>query len=144
MRSLETALDRDFIAHTYGYESSEEEDDDSPFSHLDHINQSVPPPVLIFPPVPPQTPISRDSQQSDELLKPKPLALDPLLAALEAASRVNVRSACAVCKIDGVNFPKCPKCDETFCSRRCRLNELGKGSKCIGCIEKEKSSRQMI
>lgn len=51
----------------------------------------------------------------------KAVSIDPLLAALEAASRVNVKSRCAVCGKQGVNFPKCQKCDMTFCSRDCRM-----------------------
>ncbi|KAK9898115.1 hypothetical protein P389DRAFT_65837 [Cystobasidium minutum MCA 4210] len=55
----------------------------------------------------------------------KPAKIDPLLAALEAASRVNVKSRCAVCGIQGVNFPACQKCGITFCSRDCRVASGG-------------------
>jgi len=55
---------------------------------------------------------------------PGPLKIDPLLAALEAASRVNVKSRCAVCGKQGVNFPKCQKCGMTFCSRECRTSTV--------------------
>ena len=54
-----------------------------------------------------------------------PLKIDPLLAALEAASRVNVKSRCAICGKAGVNFPKCQKCGMTFCSRDCRVASGG-------------------
>ena len=63
--------------------------------------------------------------EGDEGGIPGPLKIDPLLAALEAASRVNVKSRCAVCGKSGVNFPKCNKCSMTFCSRDCRIASGG-------------------
>lgn len=57
--------------------------------------------------------------------------IDPLLAALEAASRVNVKSKCAICGIQGVNFPKCHRCQMTFCSRDCRMASGGETGKHI-------------
>ena len=65
---------------------------------------------------------------------PGPLNLDPLLAALEAASRVNVKSRCAVCARQGVNFPKCQKCEMTFCSRECRMSTGQNGETRHACI----------
>lgn len=59
----------------------------------------------------------------------KPTKIDPTLAALEAASRVNVKSRCAVCGIEGINFPKCQRCDMTFCSRDCRIASGGEAEK---------------
>lgn len=61
----------------------------------------------------------------------KTTKIDPLLAALEAASRVNVKSKCAVCGIQGINFPKCHRCDMTFCSRDCRMASGGEAGKHI-------------
>ena len=58
---------------------------------------------------------------------PGPFKIDPLLAALEDASRVNVKSRCAICAKQGVNFPKCQKCALTFCSRECRMSVGHKG-----------------
>jgi len=52
---------------------------------------------------------------------PGPLKIDPLLAALEAASRVNVKTRCAVCAKSGVNFPKA-RDGRTYCSRECRMS----------------------
>lgn len=66
----------------------------------------------------------------------KPTKIDPLLAALEAASRVNVKSKCAVCGIQGVNFPKCHRCEMTFCSRDCRMASGGEAGKHV-CSRKE-------
>lgn len=60
------------------------------------------------------------SDEGDQ--RARPVAIDPLLAALEAASRVNVKSRCAVCGQTGVNFPKCARCGMTFCSRECRTS----------------------
>lgn len=59
----------------------------------------------------------------------KPAKIDPLLAALEASSRVNVKSRCAVCGIQGINFPKCHKCGMTFCSRDCRVASGGESGR---------------
>lgn len=63
--------------------------------------------------------------------KSKSTKIDPLLAALEAASRVNVKSKCAVCGIQGINFPKCHRCGMTFCSRDCRMASGGDAGKHI-------------
>lgn len=67
-----------------------------------------------------QTPLNAGRSRRSGSLK-----VDPLLAALEAASRVNVKSRCAICGKAGVNFPKCQKCGMTFCSRDCRIASGG-------------------
>ncbi|GJE97139.1 hypothetical protein PsYK624_133510 [Phanerochaete sordida] len=52
-------------------------------------------------------------------------ALRPILEALEDASRFRVRTACAACAKPGSNFPCCPRCNEMWCSRECRLKSTG-------------------
>lgn len=60
---------------------------------------------------------------------PKPVShMDPLLAELEAKSRLNVQTECAICQKKGINFPKCPKCQLEFCSRACRVS-MGDGER---------------
>jgi hypothetical protein len=46
--------------------------------------------------------------------------IDPLLAAVEDASRFSVKCVCAVCGRRGANYPTCAECEQTFCSRACR------------------------
>lgn len=67
---------------------------------------------------------SKERTQDEIFGAPGPLKIDPLLAALEAASRVNVKTRCAVCGKQGINFPKCQKCGMTFCSRECRTSTV--------------------
>ncbi|KAL4251889.1 hypothetical protein ABKN59_002625 [Abortiporus biennis] len=43
------------------------------------------------------------------------------LSDLENMSRWNVKSLCVTCKKSGQNFPSCPKCGHTWCSRKCRM-----------------------
>lgn len=60
---------------------------------------------------------------------PNPVCqMDPLLAELEAKSRLNVQTECAICQKKGINFPKCPKCQLEFCSRACRVS-MGDGER---------------
>ncbi|PLW34386.1 hypothetical protein PCANC_21703 [Puccinia coronata f. sp. avenae] len=54
--------------------------------------------------------------------------LDPVLADLEAKSRLNVQTECAICQKKGINYPKCPKCQLEFCSRACRVS-MGDGER---------------
>ncbi|GAA97516.1 uncharacterized protein L969DRAFT_91429 [Mixia osmundae IAM 14324] len=58
---------------------------------------------------------------------PRKDEMDKVLAALEAASQLNVKGSCSVCHRKGVNFPKCPKCGQTYCSRSCRISTDGGG-----------------
>ena len=51
--------------------------------------------------------------------------LRPILEALEDASKFRVRTACAACGQSGSNFPCCPRCNEMWCSRECRLKSTG-------------------
>ncbi|KAI7965687.1 hypothetical protein MJO29_001435 [Puccinia striiformis f. sp. tritici] len=54
--------------------------------------------------------------------------MDPVLADLEAKSRLNVQTECAICLKKGINYPKCPKCQLEFCSRTCRVS-MGDGDR---------------
>ncbi|CED83859.1 serine threonine kinase receptor associated protein [Phaffia rhodozyma] len=54
-------------------------------------------------------------------------SLDPQLRQLEMDSKVTMASFCDVCGTEGVNLPACPKCHIRFCSRQCRIGELGAG-----------------
>lgn len=49
--------------------------------------------------------------------------IDPELAAAELRSALTKKVVCGVCGIQGVNFPNCRKCEMTFCSRACRVDE---------------------
>lgn len=56
-------------------------------------------------------------------------SIDPVLLALEKASRVGVKTRCASCGTKGFNFPACPRCNLPFCSRECRVTGGGDGRK---------------
>ncbi|EPT05229.1 hypothetical protein FOMPIDRAFT_1111553 [Fomitopsis schrenkii] len=45
----------------------------------------------------------------------------PTLVDLEQHSHFRSLSVCVACKRSGANFPSCPRCGETWCSRGCRL-----------------------
>jgi len=47
--------------------------------------------------------------------------LHPVLNAVEMSSRLSSKSICSTCMKQGTNFPRCTRCDETWCSRPCRL-----------------------
>jgi len=62
-------------------------------------------------------------------------SLNPSLAAIEQASRLRARCVCSVCGKAGVDYPRCPRCTTTWCSRQCRVSEKAAGSarhKCAG------------
>ena len=65
---------------------------------------------------------------SDSTSNPSNLSIDPLLLALEKASRVGVRTKCATCGSKGLNFPACPRCRKTYCTRGCRVSVAGGGN----------------
>ncbi|KAF8133794.1 hypothetical protein EV363DRAFT_1324646 [Boletus edulis] len=44
-------------------------------------------------------------------------------------SKLSCRTICFTCRKAGTNFPRCPRCDETWCSRACRL-QGGKKHNC--------------
>ncbi|KLO11466.1 hypothetical protein SCHPADRAFT_469182 [Schizopora paradoxa] len=55
--------------------------------------------------------------------------LNPALAAVEHASRLRTRCVCVVCGKAGADYPKCPRCGVSWCTRECRMTEkatLGK------------------
>jgi hypothetical protein len=46
----------------------------------------------------------------------------PVLARLERQSRICTQlSQCSTCSTKGNDFPRCPKCNDMWCSRACRL-----------------------
>lgn len=45
----------------------------------------------------------------------------PTLVDLEHRSHFRSPSVCVACRRSGANFPSCPRCGETWCSRGCRL-----------------------
>ncbi|KAH0832063.1 hypothetical protein J3R83DRAFT_12971 [Lanmaoa asiatica] len=47
--------------------------------------------------------------------------LHPILAAVEKGSKLSCKTICSTCMKAGTNFPRCPRCDEMWCSRACRL-----------------------
>jgi hypothetical protein len=83
--------------------------------------------------VPPTTPLSFTATTKTSKLLSKPVEMDPLLVALENASRLHVGGQCAVCSKTGANFPRCGRCGEAWCSRDCRLlGSRGKKHACKG------------
>ncbi|GJE97140.1 zinc finger MYND domain-containing protein [Phanerochaete sordida] len=50
-----------------------------------------------------------------------PTTLGPSLSALERQSRLRVPAQCVACKRAGHNFPSCPTCGDSWCSRECRV-----------------------
>lgn len=54
--------------------------------------------------------------------------IDPELAAAELRSALTKHVICGVCSAKGMNFPECPRCNLTFCSRSCRVDEKKAGN----------------
>jgi hypothetical protein len=54
--------------------------------------------------------------------------IDPELAAAELRSALTKNVVCGVCGVKGLNFPECPRCGLTFCSRSCRVDEKKAGN----------------
>jgi hypothetical protein len=54
--------------------------------------------------------------------------IDPELAAAELRSALTKHVVCGVCSAKGMNFPECPRCNLTFCSRSCRVDEKKAGN----------------
>lgn len=54
--------------------------------------------------------------------------IDPELAAAELRSALTKNVICGVCSAKGLNFPECPRCNLTFCSRSCRVDEKKAGN----------------
>ncbi|KAA1102034.1 hypothetical protein PGT21_035344 [Puccinia graminis f. sp. tritici] len=100
----------------------EDEDARSWADHPDPDHLLIDLPDSIPPPPPPAT---------NDPLHPHGFAhlrMDPVLADLEAKSRLNVQTECAICQKKGINYPKCPKCQLEFCSRSCRVS-MGDGER---------------
>lgn len=55
--------------------------------------------------------------------------LYPVLEAVEKGSKLSYRTICSTCKRAGTNYPRCPRCNEMWCSRACRL-QGGKKHSC--------------
>ncbi|KAI5122793.1 hypothetical protein M0805_000137 [Coniferiporia weirii] len=60
--------------------------------------------------------------------------LNPALAAVEHASRLRARCVCGVCGKAGVDYPRCPRCTATWCSRQCRISSAAAGGARHTCI----------
>lgn len=54
--------------------------------------------------------------------------IDPELAAAELRSALTKHVVCGICGVKGLNFPECPRCGLTFCSRECRVDEKKAGN----------------
>lgn len=51
-------------------------------------------------------------------------SLDPILASVEQKSKFCRKTMdCSNCRKSGVNFPRCPRCGDMWCSRECRVGE---------------------
>ncbi|SCZ97173.1 BZ3500_MvSof-1268-A1-R1_Chr4-2g07038 [Microbotryum saponariae] len=58
---------------------------------------------------------------ADDFASPKMGPIDPFLLELERNSRVGVATICDGCGANGLNYPACPRCDNKYCSRACRV-----------------------
>ena len=47
--------------------------------------------------------------------------MNSILADVEKSSKFRMQSTCSKCLREGLDYPKCPRCDETWCSRECRV-----------------------
>ena len=47
--------------------------------------------------------------------------INPILASLERKSKLCYQTICATCSKPGIDFPKCGRCGDMWCSRACRL-----------------------
>lgn len=63
------------------------------------------------------------------VLDDNPAKLHSVLKALENGSKLSCGTTCSTCLKPGTNYPRCPRCDETWCSRACRL-QGGKKHSC--------------
>ncbi|KAF9241183.1 hypothetical protein BU15DRAFT_87392 [Melanogaster broomeanus] len=68
---------------------------------------SVPSPITTAPPSP--------------LMDDAPFKLHPVLEAVEKSSKLSYRTTCSTCLKSGRDFPRCPRCNDMWCSRECRL-----------------------
>lgn len=74
----------------------------------------------ITPPSPTSTTSSLSPPMSP-VMTPK-TDLHPVLARLEQTSRFRAQlMQCTTCQKEGSDFPRCPKCGNSWCSRSCRL-----------------------
>jgi hypothetical protein len=75
---------------------------------------------------PPPSSVPFPSTENDD----NPAKLHPVLEAVERGSKLSCRTICSSCRKAGTNFPRCPRCDEMWCSRACRL-QGGKKHTCV-------------
>ena len=62
--------------------------------------------------------------------------MSPTLLYLEQFSKMRVPALCVTCQKAGQNFPSCPSCGDTWCSRECRLQgNQGKKHICQKVVE---------
>lgn len=79
----------------------------------------------------PPPPVRAATTPTPVLRQPRPVAAaapaptPPTLATVEQASRLMRDQAhCATCAVVGVDFPRCPRCAEAWCSRACRVARM--------------------
>ena len=74
---------------------------------------------IILPPTPVRTstiPLLKRTKMT------QPMPIPPTLTAIEKSSRL--MRDCATCAAAGVDFPRCPRCSEAWCSRECRVARM--------------------
>ena len=74
------------------------------------------------------TPRRPSSSRQTTLAAPTPVTransgsgMNAILAEVEKASKFRMHSTCSKCLREGLDYPKCPRCNETWCSRECRV-----------------------
>jgi hypothetical protein len=74
---------------------------------------------------------SRSRQRARPYSEIHPRDLNPIMAGLEQRSKFcENKSVCSTCNREGIAFPQCGKCRDSWCSRDCRLKGRMKHS-CI-------------
>lgn len=59
------------------------------------------------------TPVTRTNSNS---------GLNSILAEVEKTSKFRMPTTCSKCLREGLDYPKCPRCNEAWCSRECRVS----------------------
>ena len=75
----------------------------------------------------PQTPRGHSPMPLDLPSSPPPreITMSPTLEYIEHVSKMRVPALCVTCQKPGHNFPSCPACGDTWCSRKCRVDGTG-------------------
>lgn len=47
--------------------------------------------------------------------------MNSILAEVEKTSKFRIHTTCSKCLREGLDYPKCPRCNEAWCSRECRV-----------------------